>query len=157
VYETGSFYRILKYSTKWLQFNTTSVQFQILDVTQTEKDASGKCQVSYKSLDPRTFLKTKTDCVSGKTVPFILHPDKVSACLNCFIMYSFEIQGTGMYLVIDRISHPCIRNEVSLSFYKVCSLLTIQNVLGVLPSLSCVLVILHGYETTSLRAQEYTI
>ncbi|PNF28005.1 hypothetical protein B7P43_G13850 [Cryptotermes secundus] len=52
-------------------------QFQILDVTQTEKDASGKCQVSYKSLDPHTFLKTKTDCISGKTVPFILHPDKV--------------------------------------------------------------------------------
>ncbi|GFG29687.1 hypothetical protein Cfor_03737 [Coptotermes formosanus] len=56
-------------------------QFQILDVTQTEKDASGKCQVSYKSLDPRTFLKTKTDCVSGKTVPFILHPDKVMGTL----------------------------------------------------------------------------
>ncbi|XP_069705721.1 microsomal triacylglycerol transfer protein isoform X2 [Periplaneta americana] len=52
-------------------------QFQILDVTQTEKDASGKCQVSYKSLDPQTFLKSKTDCISGKTVPFILHPDKV--------------------------------------------------------------------------------
>ncbi|KAJ4438443.1 hypothetical protein ANN_14388, partial [Periplaneta americana] len=51
--------------------------FQILDVTQTEKDASGKCQVSYKSLDPQTFLKSKTDCISGKTVPFILHPDKV--------------------------------------------------------------------------------
>jgi len=54
------------------------VQFQILDVTQTEKDASGKCQVTYKSLDPHTFLKTKTDCVSGKTVPLIIHPDKVS-------------------------------------------------------------------------------
>ncbi|XP_021915479.1 microsomal triglyceride transfer protein large subunit isoform X2 [Zootermopsis nevadensis] len=56
-------------------------QFQILDVTQTEKDASGKCQVSYRSLDPRTFLKTKTDCISGKTVPFILHPDKVMGTL----------------------------------------------------------------------------
>jgi hypothetical protein len=61
------------------QFRICCVQFQILDVTQTEKDASGKCQVSYKSLDPHTFLKIKTDCISGKTVPFILHPDKVSA------------------------------------------------------------------------------
>jgi hypothetical protein len=61
------------------QFNMYCVQFQILDVIQTEKDASGKCQVTYKSLDPHTFLKTKTDCTSGKTVPFILHPETVSA------------------------------------------------------------------------------
>ncbi|KAJ9593728.1 hypothetical protein L9F63_014701 [Diploptera punctata] len=53
------------------------LQFQILDVTQVEKDASGKCQATYKSLDPRTFIKTKTDCISGKNVPFIKHPDKV--------------------------------------------------------------------------------
>jgi hypothetical protein len=60
-------------------------------VTQAEKDASGKCQVSYKSLDPHTFLKTKTDCVSGKTVPLIVHPDKVSALcsasLCCVVRY----------------------------------------------------------------------
>jgi hypothetical protein len=81
---------------KWPQFNIYCVQFQILDVTQTEKDASGKCQVSYKSLDPHTFLKTKTDCISGKTVPFILHPDKVSALWPEWRIYA-KIQGTGLY------------------------------------------------------------
>jgi hypothetical protein len=68
----------LRYNTKWLQFYTHCVQFQILDVTQTEKDASGKCHVTYKSLDPHKFLKTKTGCVPGKTVLLIVHPDKVS-------------------------------------------------------------------------------
>jgi hypothetical protein len=79
MYETDSFYKTVKYGTDGYILTHACVQFQILDVTQTEKDASGKCQVSYKSLDPHTFLKTKTDCMSGKTVPFILHPDKVSA------------------------------------------------------------------------------
>ncbi|XP_066994605.2 microsomal triacylglycerol transfer protein isoform X2 [Anabrus simplex] len=56
-------------------------QYKILDVETTEKDASGKCKVKYTSTDPRTILKTKSDCVSGKTVPFIMHPDRVLSTL----------------------------------------------------------------------------
>ncbi|CAG2065052.1 unnamed protein product, partial [Timema podura] len=52
-------------------------QFQLLDTQQTEKDTSGKCVVTYTSKDPHNFKKTKTNCVSGKNIPFILHPDEV--------------------------------------------------------------------------------
>nr|CAD7413330.1 unnamed protein product [Timema poppensis] len=51
-------------------------QFQLLDTQQTEKDTSGKCVVTYTSKDPHNFRKTKTNCVSGKNIPFILHPDE---------------------------------------------------------------------------------
>nr|CAD7406987.1 unnamed protein product [Timema cristinae] len=52
-------------------------QFQLLDTQQTEKDPSGKCVVTYTSKDPHNFRKTKTNCVSGKNIPFIFHPDEL--------------------------------------------------------------------------------
>ncbi|XP_063244373.1 microsomal triacylglycerol transfer protein isoform X2 [Bacillus rossius redtenbacheri] len=52
-------------------------QFQTQDTELTEKDASGKCEVTYKTIDKYTFEKTKTSCVSGKKMPYILHPDQL--------------------------------------------------------------------------------
>lgn len=33
--------------------------------------------MSYKTIEPYTFTKTKTDCVTSENVPFIRHPDVV--------------------------------------------------------------------------------
>jgi hypothetical protein len=108
------------------------MQFQILDVTQTEKDASGKCQVTYKSLDPHTFLKTKTDCVSGKTVPLILHPDKVSTQWTASLCRVVRYKVLGNVQELAEFHITCIRNEINISDCKVCNCLTIQGLSAVL-------------------------
>ena len=33
--------------------------------------------MSYKTIEPYSFTKTKTDCVTSENVPFIRHPDVV--------------------------------------------------------------------------------
>ncbi|XP_049803049.1 microsomal triacylglycerol transfer protein isoform X2 [Schistocerca nitens] len=77
-------------------------QFQLLDVETTEKDASGKCLVKYTATDPRSFTKTKTECVSPKTVPYIAHPEQVlSALVNSQRTSKYTM--TGDLLAIDSV------------------------------------------------------
>lgn len=108
------------------------MQFQILDVTQTEKDASGKCQVTYKSLDPHTFLKTKTDCVSGKTVPLIVHPDNVSTQRTASLCGVVRYKELGNVQELAEFHITCIRNEINISGHKAWNRLTVQDVSTVL-------------------------
>ncbi|XP_034249467.1 microsomal triglyceride transfer protein large subunit isoform X2 [Thrips palmi] len=53
------------------------LQYQLLDMDTNETDSSGACFVSYKSIDPTTILKTKTDCKSVQGTPYSQHTDKV--------------------------------------------------------------------------------
>lgn len=53
------------------------LQYQLLDLETNETDSSGACFVSYKSIDPTTILKTKTDCKSTEGTPYSQHTDKV--------------------------------------------------------------------------------
>jgi hypothetical protein len=48
-----------------------------MDVQAKELDTSGSCSVTYKTINPQTFIKTKTDCIAAETVPYLKHPHAV--------------------------------------------------------------------------------
>ncbi|KAK7870894.1 hypothetical protein R5R35_005486 [Gryllus longicercus] len=52
-------------------------QFKVKKWSAKEKDASGRCDVTYSLLDEQTVYKVKDNCVNGKQVPYLAHPDPV--------------------------------------------------------------------------------
>lgn len=61
----------------WSHMYILLLQYQLLDMETNETDSSGSCFVSYKSIDPTSILKIKTDCTSAQGTPYSQHTDKV--------------------------------------------------------------------------------
>lgn len=57
------------------------LQYQVKSIKQTETDASGRCEVTYKLVDSTHVTKLKAKCENVLPVPFFNQTDKVRICV----------------------------------------------------------------------------
>ncbi|GLH02480.1 Microsomal triglyceride transfer protein large subunit, partial [Gryllus bimaculatus] len=61
----------------WAAKGEDTALFKVKKWSAKEKDASGRCDVTYSLLDEQTVYKVKDNCINGKQVPYLAHPDPV--------------------------------------------------------------------------------
>ncbi|XP_074032017.1 microsomal triacylglycerol transfer protein [Leptinotarsa decemlineata] len=73
-------------------------QFQLVDGPNSETDASGKCNVTYSSVSPTKFLKTKTECDS-QGLPYTRNLDKILGIeVNSLRRAEYELDSTSTHI-----------------------------------------------------------
>nr|XP_023016932.1 microsomal triglyceride transfer protein [Leptinotarsa decemlineata] len=73
-------------------------QFQLVDGPNSETDASGKCNVTYSSVSPTKFLKTKTECDS-QGLPNARNLDKILGIeVNSLRRAEYELDSTSTHI-----------------------------------------------------------